>query len=151
MSFRRLKEISENDKGLIIEELKAILHPHGEVVFAIIYGSLANPGIAGKYGDMDIALYVDPHSIHRAGYVLESRIEAEIYRALALRGLNFPPPEVVVINKAPNHFLVKMFKGNFIILKGEEGPITDFIEDVGKKSMANFHFRMESLRELAEG
>ena len=151
MSFRRLREISAKDKELIIEELKSILHPHGEIIFALIYGSLVTPGIARQYGDMDIALYVDSHSIRRAEYVLESRIEAEIYRALTLRGLNFPPPEVLIINKAPNHFLVKMFKGNFIILKGEEGPITDFIENVGNKSTDNFYFRMESLRELMEG
>lgn len=52
---------------------------------------------------------------------------------------------------APNHFLVRIFKGNYVILKGEEGTITDFIEEIGEKSMTNFHFRMESLREVLEG
>lgn len=151
MSFRRLKKLSENDKGLIIEELKAILHAHEEIEFALLYGSLVTPEIVGKYGDIDIALYVGPLSISMADYALESRIEAEVYKALSLQGLNFPPPEILVINNAPNHFLVKMFKGNYVILKGEEGAITDFIEEIGEKSMGNFHFRMESLRESVEG
>jgi hypothetical protein len=66
-------------------------------------------------------------------------------------GCLFPPLEILTVNNAPNHFLVKMLKGPYLILKGEEGEITDFIEAVGAKSMANFHFRMESLKEVAEG
>jgi len=151
MSFRRFKKLSENDRTLIIEELKALLQAHEEIVFAILYGSLANPGHAEKYGDIDIAVYVSPQSIHRAEYVLESRIEAEIIKSFSHRRSNFPLPEVLIINKAPNHFLVGIFKGNYVVLKGEEGAITDFIEEIGEKSMDNFHFRMESLQEVVEG
>jgi len=151
MSFRQLKELTENDKGLIIEELKAILHRREEIVFALLFGSLVNPPISGKYGDMDIGLYVRPDSVRAAEYVLEARIEVEIYHALTRRGVTFPPPEVLILNNAPNHFLVRIFKGNYVILKGEEGAITDFIEEISEKSMANFHFRMESLRDIVEG
>jgi predicted nucleotidyltransferase len=151
MSFRPLKELTQNDKGLIIEELKAVLKRHEEIVFALLFGSLVNPPISGKYGDMDIALYVTPDSIRTAEYVLEARIEAEIYNALTPRGVSFPPPEVLILNNAPNHFQVGIFKGNYEVLKGEEGAITDFVEEIGGKSMANFHFRMESLREFLEG
>lgn len=151
MSFRPLKELTEHDKGLIAEELKAVFHRHEEILFALLFGSLVNPPLAGKYGDMDIALYVSPDSIQTAEYVLEARIEAEIYNALTPRGVSFPPPEVLILNNAPNHFLVRIFKGNYVILKGEEGTITDFIEEIGEKSMTNFHFRMESLREVLEG
>ena len=151
MSFRQFKKVSENDRALIIEELKAILEAREDTVFALLYGSLADPGNTGKYGDIDLALYVTPKSICAAEYVLESRIEVEIRKTLSLRGLDFPPPEVIIMNSAPNHFLVRIFKGNYVILKGEEGPITDFIEEVGGKSMENFHFRRESLQELLEG
>lgn len=149
MTLRRLTEISESDKAGIIEGLKEILQLHEEILFGLLYGSMADPGIAGKYGDMDIALYVTPDSLRTAEYVLESRIEAEVYRALRERGLNFPPPEIIIMNTAPNHFLVKMFKRPYIFLKGEEGPITDFIEEIGSRSTENYHLRMESLREVA--
>gem|GEM_PF-5297259 len=59
MSFRPLKELTEHDKGLIAEELKAVFRRHEEILFALLFGSLVNPPLAGKYGDMDI-----PTTIH---------------------------------------------------------------------------------------
>lgn len=100
---------------------------------------------------MDIAVYLNPNSFHSPPHRWESRMEAEIYRALSQRGLNFPPAEVLILNQAPIYFFVKIFKGIFVVLKGEEEVITDFIEAIGTKSTENYHFRMESLREVAEG
>lgn len=151
MSFRRRRRLSQNDKALLIEELKAILQRHEEIVFALLYGSLANPAISGGYGDMDIAVYASPQASQTAEHVLASTIEAEIYKSPSLRGLNFPPPEVLVINHAPNHFVVKIFKEDYVLLKGNEEALTDFIEETSRISMENFYFRMESLREVAEG
>jgi len=151
MSFRKLRELPDKDKQLIIEELKTLLLKREEILFALLFGSLVNPTVSGKYGDMDIGLYLNPHSIRSADYALEAGIEAEIYNALSLRGVSFLPPEVLILNHAPNHFLIGIFKANYVVLKGEEEAITDFIEKVGEKSMATYHFRMESFREMAGG
>jgi hypothetical protein len=151
MTIGPRKKLSSGDKEVIIQEVKAYLHSQEGVRFALLYGSLAEPGDGGTYGDMDIALFMDPEFLATAEYRMEADMEAKIHRVLSSRELRFPPLEILIVNNAPNHFLVKMLKNPYLILKGEEGEITDFIEAVGAKSMANFHFRMGSLREVAEG
>jgi predicted nucleotidyltransferase len=150
MSLRRSKQLSERDRAIIIEELKAFLHTHEEILFAILYGSLVDSVASERYGDIDLALYMKPEQLNVLEYVLESKIEAEVYRVLSVRGLNFPPVEIHIINNAPSYFLINIFKSNYVILKGDEEVLTDFIDAIGEKSMANFYFRTESLRELAE-
>lgn len=105
--------MSENERSILIEELKALFSLHEEIIFAILYGSLANAQLAGKYGDMDIGGYLNFHSLHSPNYIWVSRLEAETYRVFLQRGLNFPPAEVLILNQAANHFLVKIFKGGF--------------------------------------
>ena len=70
---------------------------------------------------------------------------------LSARGLNFVPVEVSIINRAPYSFLTTILNERYEILKQDEEALTDFIEEVGRRSMANFHFRSESMRELLEG
>jgi predicted nucleotidyltransferase len=151
MTIGPRKTLSSIDKEIIIQEVKKFLHSQEGVRFALLYGSLADPGDGGRYGDMDIALFMNPGFLTAAEYRLEADMEAKIHGVLSSRGLPFPPLEILIVNNAPNHFLVKMLKGPYLILKGEEGEITDFIEAVGAKSTANFHFRMGSLKEVAEG
>jgi hypothetical protein len=44
-----------------------------------------------------------------------------------------------------------LFNDDYIILKEDEEALTDFIEKISERSMANSHFHLESLREAAEG
>ncbi|MBM4330122.1 MAG: hypothetical protein FJ117_02660 [Deltaproteobacteria bacterium] len=148
MALRRLKKISDPDKIAILEELKALLQAHDEVIFALLYGSMIDPVVPEKYGDIDLAVYVKPERLNAPEYTLESQIEAEAYRSLSAKGLNFPPIEVLIMNQAPYPFLVKSLKGQYVILKEDEEAFTDFIEEVGAKAMANSFIRSESWREL---
>jgi len=150
MAIRRLKRILEPEKEGIIEALKAFLQSREEIVFALLYGSLVNPEFPGKYGDIDIALYVRSEQLVAPNYVFESKIEAEAYHLLSSRGLGLLPVEVSLINHAPYPFIVKLFKGGYIILKEDEDVLTDFIDEIGRESMDNSHLRSESLRELLE-
>ena len=150
MALRRLKGISDHDKEVILEELKGFLHVRDEVSFALLYGSMTDPVVPEKYGDVDIAIYVKPEHLQFPEFILESQIEAEAYNLLSAKRLNFPPVEVSVINNAPYSFLVKLFKGPYILLKENDEVLTDFIDAVGGKSMANSYLRSESLRELLE-
>jgi predicted nucleotidyltransferase len=150
MAIRRLKEISDHDKDAILEQLKGLLHAHDEVSFALLYGSMMDPVVPERYGDVDLAIYVKPEYLQLPEFILESRIEAEAYNLLSAKGLNFPPVEVSVINNAPYSFLVKLFKGRYIPLKENEEVLTDFIDEVGGKAMANSYLRSESLREMLE-
>lgn len=151
MALRRLRKISDHEKGKIIEIIRAFLDRHEEIIFALLYGSLINPVIPGKYGDIDLALFIKQDHLNIPAYVFESHIETEVYHLLSSRGLNFIPTEALVINHAPYSFLSKLFKGEYILLKGDEGTLTDFIEEVGGRAMDNYHLRSESLREVVGG
>ena len=151
VAIRRLKKLSEQEKTLILEELKNLLNANEEVVFALLYGSMVDPVEPGRYGDIDIALYVSPERLQTPEYKLESQFEAEAFTVLSAKGLNFPPIEVLIMNHAPYPFLVKLFKSPYTVLKENEEVMTDFIDEVGLRSMANNHFRLESIRELLEG
>jgi hypothetical protein len=150
VALRRLKKISDHDKALILEELKNLLNTHEEVIFALLYGSMVDPLMPERYGDIDIALFVNSQNLQSSEYILESQIEAQTSRILSAKGLDFPPIEVLIINNAPNSFLVKLFKSPYIVVKETEEVMTDFIEEIGKKSSADYHFRSEALRELLE-
>jgi predicted nucleotidyltransferase len=150
MAIRRLKRISDQDKGGILKELKALLYAHDEISFALLYGSMVNPVDPERYGDVDIAIYVKREHLQLPEFILESQIEAEAYRLLAAKDLNSPPIEISVINNAPCSFLVKLFKGRYIVLKENDEVLTDFIDEVGGRAMANSYLRSESLREMLE-
>jgi len=151
MVLRRLKRISDLDKAALIKALERFFHAREGVVFALLYGSIVELEIPEKYGDIDIAVYVKPEDLKIPGYVLESKFEAEAHSFLSSMGLNLPPLEIIVINNAPYAFLVKLFKGKYIILMEDEEALADFIEEVGGRSMVNYHLRSESLREVLEG
>lgn len=148
MPIRRLKTVSDSDREVLIEELRKFLQSQEEIVFALLYGSMVVSEVQEKYGDIDLAIYVRPEQLKEPEHILESKIEVELSRHLTYRAINFPPVEVLVINNAPYSFSAKLLKGKYIILKEDEEALTDFIEDVGRKSMINLYLRSESLREL---
>jgi len=145
---KRLRIISDSEKKAILDVLEALLRSRREIVFALLYGSIVNPVIPGKYGDIDIAVYVKPDSLEIPEHILESQIEVEAYKVLSNRGLNLAPVEVVIINNAPYSFLVRLLKERYTVLKENEEALTDFIEGVGKRATANHHLRHESLQEV---
>jgi len=127
-----------------------MVHSREEIIFALLYGSIADPMGPEMYGDIDLAIYVRAEFLDTPEYILESKIEAEAYRRLSRQELGILPIEVLVINKAPYPFLVRLFRGKYIVIKEDEETLTDFIEEVGVRSMANSHLRFESLQELLE-
>lgn len=147
MVLRRLKTVSDSDREVLIGELRKFLHSHEEIIFALLYGSIVDPIVPQKYGDIDLAIYIRPEVLRGKEYILESQIEAELYKVLSMKGIKFPPTEVLVINNAPYPFLTKLFKNRYVVLKEDEEALTDFIDEVGRKSMVNSHLRSESLRE----
>ena len=149
MTIRRLKKISDQHKTAILDELKALLCVHKEVIFALLYGSLIDPE-AERYGDVDLAIYVKPEHLRMPEFIFESQIEAEATRLLSSRELNLIPVEVLIINNAPYSFLIRLFRGRYLALKEDEEALTDFIDEVGARSMANSHLRAESLHEVVE-
>lgn len=150
MAIRRLIELNQEEKKIIIEELKAFFKSRPEIIFALIYGSITEPGNSGKYGDVDLALYIKEDMLHRPEFIVEAHIEAEAYKFLSTRSLKFPPLEVIVINRAPYPFLVKLLKSNYLLIKENENIFTEFIEKVSGQALANSYFRSASLRELLE-
>jgi len=151
MAIRRLKELSGEGKAVVIEALKALLQTQEGILFSLLYGSMVDPVIPGKYGDIDIAVYLRPEKFRGPEYILESQIEAEAYRVLSNRVQDLPPVEVCIINNAPYSFLIRLFKGKYLVLKEDEEVMTDLIEEISGKAMANSHLRSESLREVVEG
>lgn len=148
MTIRRLRTVSDSDREVLIEELKKFFQSREEIVFALLYGSMVAPKVRERYGDIDLAVYVRSERLTESRYLVESKIEAQISRHLAYKELDSPPIEVLVINDAPYSFSAKLLKGEYIVLKEDEETLTDFIEDVGRRSMINHHLRSESLRDV---
>ncbi|NWF93012.1 MAG: nucleotidyltransferase domain-containing protein [Syntrophaceae bacterium] len=148
MAIKPLREINDQQKEKIVEVVKELLDRHKEIKFALLYGSFVNPDIQGKYGDIDIGLYIEPDQLNTYTYILESNIEAEAYSLLSSKGLNIVPVEAVLLNHAPIFFVSKLLKGRYLILKEDEEALTNFIEEVGEKAMDNYHLRIESIGEL---
>ncbi len=146
-----MKKLSDADKETVIEEVKRLLSGREEVIFGLLYGSLLDPLVPERYGDIDVAVYVKSEAIETAEFVLESRIEAEACNSLRTIGLDFPPLELRIINNAPYPFLIGLFKGKYVVLKENEEVMTDFIEEISGRALENAHLRSESLREVAEG
>jgi predicted nucleotidyltransferase len=137
-------------KITLVYGLEGLFRAHDEITFALLYGSMVTPEVPERYGDLDLAIHVRPDRLQVEQFVLESQIEAEIYRHLSVQRLNYPPVEVLVVNNAPYSFLNSLLRGAYIVLKEDEETLTDFIEEVSGRSMANSHLRSESLREVTE-
>lgn len=146
-----MKPLTEEDKALITDVLKKLLGTHEEVLFALLYGSMADPVVPGKYGDIDVAVYLKPDQLDRAEYILEAHLEAEAFRLLSAQGVAAPPVEVTVINHAPYSFLLSLFRNPYIVLKANEEALSDLIDEVSGRALASSHLRRESLREVLEG
>lgn len=151
MAIRRLQKISDSKRGMIIEELRTFLQRRKEIIFALLYGSMVDPVTPEKYGDIDIALFLKPEELNLPEYLLESKMEVEASRLLMGRGLEFPPIEIKIINKAPYPFLISLLKSKYWVLKEDEEALANFIEQTSERAMANSYFRMESLQEVVEG
>ena len=151
MAIRRLRRLSDKEITALQEALKSLVHRHDEIVFALLYGSIISPEIPGKFGDVDLAIYVQSSALKLPRPVLESQLEAEAHQLLSTQGSNFPPVEVVLLNEAPYSFAAKLLNTGYLVLKEDEEALTDFIEGVSKKSMNNSYLRQESLNEVLEG
>ncbi len=148
MPIRPLRRISASEREAILEELKGFFHLQEDIVFALLYGSMVSPEIHEKYGDIDLAVYVKAERLKEPEHFLESKMEIDLFRRLVHKGFNPPPIEVLTLNHAPYSFSSKLLKGKYIILKEDEEALTDFIEEVGRRSMINHHLRFESLQEV---
>jgi predicted nucleotidyltransferase len=151
MAIRQLVEITDTSKRSILEELKTFLSSRKEIVFALLYGSMVSLEVPQRYGDIDVAIYIESELVETPKYVLESQLEVAIHRHLSDQGLRFPPVEVVSINDAPYSFAAKLLKAEYVILKQNDDALTDFIERTSEKAMENSFLRAESLREVLEG
>lgn len=147
MPIGKLTTVYDTDKAAIIERLRTFLNTRSEILFTLLYGSLVDPVVPERYGDIDLALYVNFDSNEKPEYIIESQIEGEAKRLLADGGLDYLPVEATIINNAPFSFLIKLFKGRYLVLKENEEALTDLIEEAGHKSMINHHLLSESLRE----
>jgi len=146
MGLRKSKILSPQEKENILNRIREILTRHEEILFALLYGSLANPDTEG-YGDIDIAIY--PRSQIEED-LIEAKLEAEITEELLNNNLNILPVEIINLRRAPYHFRISLLKGPYIILKENEEAFTTFIEKTSMEAMINNHFRQESLREVLE-
>ncbi len=89
MAIGRLKEISDAKKMRIIEGLKIFFQGPKEVIFALLYGSMVDPVVPQKYGDIDSAVFLKQEEIKFPEYLLESKMEVQVSKLLRDRGLEF--------------------------------------------------------------
>ncbi|MEA2066827.1 MAG: nucleotidyltransferase domain-containing protein [Thermotogota bacterium] len=97
------------NKKLVYELLKELLDEKKEVILAYIYGSFNEKEI---FGDIDIAVVVDPLPSNTLSYELDLSYEIE-------STLNIPI-DVKVINNAPVDFAAVAISGTLLLSKNEE-------------------------------
>lgn len=119
---KRVKHfLTSEKKQAMVDQMKKEIEPRPEVLFAILHGSflLENE----PFGDIDLALFLDPTSFLREGDTLEYELQLE----LALEKVVRLPVDVRVLNRSPIPFTYNVLKnGQLLFCKDEEAYATFF-------------------------
>lgn len=98
--------LSRNDRGRLIERLRAALTDRDEVLFALVFGSFLD---AHVFHDLDLAVYVRGLQDVLDSAVYAEKLSAELTKILSL------PVDVVVLNHAPMWLRLRALKGVVVV------------------------------------
>lgn len=132
--------ITHDEKEKIISDIKKLLENHYEIVFAYIFGSIADEG-AEFFRDIDIGVYIGEEYFskkHSLDYSINLSLEME-------RALKDYPVDAVVLNDAPLPLAFRVTQGVLLFSKNE-ALWTDFVT----KTWSLYHDHAISSRYLLE-
>jgi len=111
------------DKEKIIEAIKEILHNNQEILFAYLFGSFIESDI---YNDIDIAIFIDESSLNSISRWFEIDLSLEVEKLICKK------TDIILLNKAPDHLIHQVSRGQILIDRDEEKRF-DFILPAWKR------------------
>ena len=120
--MRRTKKFSLNkeQKELVITRLTSQMEEMPEIILAFLYGSFLDEG---PFGDLDLALFVNP-SCPAAG---DKSLEYELKTEMLLENTTGLPVDVRVLNQAPQPFRYSVIKNGRLLFCRDEEFYADFL------------------------
>ncbi len=113
-------------KEQIESELALFFSARKEVLFAYLFGSVAKES-AGRFSDIDIAVYLDPVMIPEAGgYGYQSELIVELQATLKDK------VDLVILNEAPTVLKFQVLKSGSLIYCASEQERRKFHENTLK-------------------
>jgi len=131
------KELSQDAKVAILEQIAALLREKQDILFAYVFGSFM--GEKG-FSDIDIGIFVSNGSI--GGLDLELKLEEEIQSLIHF------PVDVRIINQAPSSFVYRLIKEGRLVKDNAPSRRADFEGLVFKKYLDFSFYRKQYLREV---
>lgn len=120
--MRRLKKISlsEKQKESIINRIARQMGKMPEIIFAFLHGSFLDEA---PFGDLDLAIFVDP-SCPAAG---DKALEYELKTEMLLEHIAGIPVDVRILNQAPKPFRYSVLKNGRLIFCRDDELYADFL------------------------
>jgi hypothetical protein len=139
---RKQKELSKADRKRLIQVVRDMLSPRGEVVLAYVHGSFARGEL---FRDLDIAVFrhKPPSSILDYELELETALEGALREAGFKIGV-----DVRVLNEAPLSFKYHVIKDGKPLIVRDSGLREDFEEITIVQYLDFAPFRRGQLRRI---
>jgi len=121
-NYRELQMIAE-----VIEKLNKYFDKHEEILFAVIFGSIAK-GKANKLSDIDIAVMISPDFNKPFPYGYQAELITDLMQVLARNDV-----DVVILNKAPIALKYEVLRyGKFIYIRDKQARIKFQIDTINQ-------------------
>ena len=128
--------LSERKK--IQHEIATLLESHKEIIFAYLYGSFLS---APSFHDIDIAVFVDPHSVTlRDSLDYELTLSAQVRLPYAV--------DVRLLNNAPLGFQNNVAHSGVLLFSRDDVQLSNMLEQSSNYMIRNAHLIRASLHEL---
>lgn len=125
----------------IAVKIADVLKLRQDIVFGILYGSLAKNDTAPQ--DIDIAVYIDKYSglIHEVNIIEE--LKEKLCKILPLKA------DVRVINEAPIEFQLQLVEEGIVLYIRDEDEYADYLENLSREALDTIQNRI-SLKETED-
>lgn len=132
------KQISQQEKQMIIEKISSRFRKRKNITFAYIFGSFVRDE---KFSDIDIGVFVSKES-SRESLNFEFDLEEEI------QSFTHVPVDVRIINHAPLSFVYHVIKEGILIKDKDASKRADFEGMIFKKYLDFAFYRKQYLKEV---
>jgi uncharacterized protein len=129
--------MNSRTKNNIFDIIKDEVSSHSEVMFAYVFGSFVE---SDKYNDIDVAIYLQESDITDSRWY-EIDFGLKLEKALGTK------VDLVILNRAPDHLIHQISKGNLVLDRNEDKRL-DFLLPAWKRYFDFKIKREEFIRQI---
>lgn len=122
----------------IIQEVTQQLAARQEIVFAYLFGSIAESEV---FRDVDLGMYIGDMSTVGNGFDYAFKLSGELERLLGCR------VDVILMNTAPDHLIHSISKGKLILNRDDDLRV-DFVSSSWSRYFDIQPKRLQALRDM---